>query len=418
MSILAEDLSNRLVIKAHSSTTYNPVEAPDISTDPGPSDGQIWRYVSHNLALPRDNYTSNEMRQDQLQPIAKLGTKRVPVQTNHLLSCGTHELALEAVLQGTWSVAPISVDETDMTSVSADAPTSKFAFTGGDPVAEGARVGDVVRFTGLSEAANNNVSFIILAFGGTSNREMTVYPAPTTMAAANAFTMSTVGRSLIAPASGLVRRKFALETYTPDSDIAKVYADIRFGGFDLSVSPNQMAQINFSGMGRARSVFSAGDAPFFTDPAAETGTDVISSMDGLLRLNGATLGVATGFSMNWNKPLTAPAQLKKDGLAAGVVATQSAVVSGQFTVFEIDTGFHTLYDDETEFEFMAYFPENDGPAPEAMVMFMPRVKITNMVETVVDGARALQCDWSAGRYFGSAPGVESTILRIVDTTLI
>jgi len=417
MSVLAEDLSNRLVIKAHSSTTFDPVSTPDIDTDPGPSGGQIWRYVSHNLALPRDNYTSNEMRQDQVQPLAKLGTKRVPVQTNHLLSCGTHALALEAVLQGTWSAAAITLDEATMTSVAADSVTSSFTFAAGDPVTAGLRVGDVVRFSDLSVAANNGVNFIVIAFGGTSNREVTVFPAPTTMVADTDFDMTTVGRSLIAPASGLVRRKFVLETYTPDSDIAKVYSDIRFGGFELSLSPNQNAQINFTGMGRDRAVFSGLNAPFFASPTEETGTDILSSMDGLLRLNGSTLAVATGFRLNWNKPLNAPAQLKADGLSAGVVATQSAAVSGQFTVFEIDTAFHTLYDSEAEFEFIGYLPDRDDGPAHGMVFFMPRVKITNMTETVVDGARALQCDFSAGRYFGSAPGVESTVLRIVDTAV-
>ncbi|MGE0290331.1 MAG: phage tail tube protein [Bradyrhizobium sp.] len=418
MPTLAENLSNRLVLKAHTSTTYDATAVPDISTDPGSSGGQIWRHVSHNLALPRDNYTANEKRQDQVQPIAKLGTKRVPVTTNHLLSCSTHYLALEACLQGTWTTAVVTADQTDFTSVRAVNSTSVFEFGGGNPATAGFRVGDVIQFSDLSEADNNSKDFIILSMGGTSNREVTVYPAPEDMTADSAFSVTTRGRSLFAPTSSLVSRKYVLETYTPDSDIAKVYSDIRFGGFDLSIAPNQMTQINFAGMGRDREVFSGGSAPFFGSPTAETTTDVISSMDGLLRLNGSTLAVATGFSLNWNKALSAPAVVNSSGLSAGVVATANAVVSGQFTVFEVDTAFHTLYDAGTEFEFIGYFPESDSAgAPNGMVFFLPRVKITNMTETEVDGGLALQCEFSASRYFGSGGGIESTALRIVDTTL-
>lgn len=415
MPSIAEAISERLTLKAHTATSLDATTTLVPATDPAASGGQIWRHVSHNLALTRDSYSPNEMRQDQVQPIDKLGTKRVPVQTNHLLSCATHKLALEAVLAGTWSAAAISGDNTDFTSVAADNATAKFTFGGGTPVTEGLRVGDIIRFSDLSEAANNGVNFVILGFGGTSNREVTVYPAPTDMGADSAFSVTTVGRSLIAPASSLVRRFFALEAYNPENDLAKLFTEIRFGGFNLNLAPNQDARIDFTGMGRARYVYTAGDAPFFTAPTDETSTDVISSMDGILRANGASLASATGLSISFAKALAAPAQIQRDGLAAGVAATGNAVVSGEFTIFEIDATFHDLYDAHTEFELMAYLPATIADDAPAMVIYLSRIKITGTTPTTVDGAKGLTCRFSASRYLGSAAGVESTVIRIVDT---
>jgi hypothetical protein len=51
----------------------------------------------------------------------------------------------------------------------------------------------------------------------------------------------------------------------------------------------------------------------------------------------------------------------------------------------------------------------------SLALFLPRLKITSLVEQTVDGAKQMECGFTAARYFGSAPGVESTSLQIVDT---
>lgn len=415
MPTLAENVSERLVIKAHSTGTYDPTTEPVPASDPGATGGQILRYVDHNLSLTRDAYTPDEIRIDQQQPIDKLGTRRVPAAINALLSPASHEFAIEAVLRGTWSASAVSKSNTELTSVAADNASSKFTFGGGDPVAEGLKVGMLVRFGSLSEAANNGINFTILAFGGASNREMTVYPAPTDMTADSAFTVASVGRYVTAPASSLVRRKFAIETYNSDSDIAKLYTEILFGGLSFNAAPNQDIRMTFTGMGRGRTVYSAGDAPFFADPTAAPTSDVISSMDGLLRLNGSTIGYMTALEFSFASQLAAPAQTNADGLAAGVVAQGNRVLSGSFTLFELDTTFHTLYDAETEFSILAHCPENDDADADAVNVFLPRVKITNQQVTIIDGAKALQCNFSGGRYLGSGAGIESTSIFIHDT---
>lgn len=67
------------------------------------------------------------------------------------------------------------------TAIAADSATSKLSWTSGDPVAAGLLVGQ--RFT-LQDTggvgANDGTTFEIVAFGGTSNRDITVRPAPVT----------------------------------------------------------------------------------------------------------------------------------------------------------------------------------------------------------------------------------------------
>lgn len=417
MAELLESVAERVVVKQYASASIDPSVAAVSSSALGASDGQVLRHVSHSLSLQKETYAEDEVRTDRTRPMEKHGTRRVPGNINGLLSAGTYELLLEAILQGTWNTTAIATDETDYTSCAADNTTSKFTLGGGNPVTDGYRVGDVVRFTGLSEAANNATNFVILGFGGSNNREVTVYPAPTTHTADSEFDLTSVGGSLIAPASSHVRRKFGVEVYNSDGDISRLFTEGRFAGFDLSIAPNQMARINFSGLWRDREIYTSSNAPFFTAPVAETTTDVISSMAGLLRINGVTVGVVTGLSLAFNRPPTAPAQIHAQGLTPGILLA-NAVVTGSFTAFLQDTTMMDAYDDEDEIELLIYLPASNEAAPHAVVFYVPRIKISSNNETTIEGAKAIECGFTAGRYFGSGAGIESTVLRICDTAVV
>lgn len=414
---LAENIAERLVIKAHSSSTYDPTTEPVPASDPAATGGQIWRYLDCNLSLTRDAWNSPEIRQDQQQGIDNTGTKRVPVTVNAALSCASHKIAIEAVLRGTWSASALSLSQSDLTSCAADEGDSTFTYGGGDPVNLGMRVGMVITHGSLSEAGNNSKHHMITGFSGSSNRVVSVYPAPTDMGADSSFTVASVGRFVYAPSSSAVKRKFALERYNSDSDLAKLFTEIMLGGMSWTAAPNADVTLGFTGMGRNRYLYDGGSAPFFSSPTAAPTGPIISAMDGLIRVNGATVAGLTALNFDFQRQMQAPAQIKRDGLAAGVVAQQNAVISGGFTAFELDHSLQTLFDNKTEFEILAMFSETQANTSPMITAFLPRCKITAITPTTIDGAPAQQCTFSAGRYMGSAPGVESTSLFIHDTAV-
>lgn len=423
MADLLEATSERVVYKIYSSAVIDPTVEAVPASDPATSGGQVLRHVSYGFSLTKDAYTPSEMRTDKQTPMEKHGTRRVPGTINGLLSCLTYKDPLAACLGGTWTSSLVTASQTDFTSVSADNTSSKFTFSGGNPVTKGYRVGHVIRFSSLSDSDNNSKNFTIIGFGGTSNRELTVYPAPDTMTGDTSFTLTTVGNSLIMPSSAHVKRKYAIEVYNSDGDISRLFTEGRFSGFDFSVAPNANATINFSGLWRNRKVYSGVNAPFFSAPTAETTTDIISSMDGLLVMNGSIVGVATGLSVKFNRAPTAPAQLHRQGLTPGILLA-NAVVTGDFTVFLQDTTFLDLFDDPTtlaatEFGLLCYLPASNDAAADAMTMFLPRIKINSNGETTVDGAKAIQCGYAAARYLGTtaSTGIESTSIQICDTAV-
>lgn len=127
------------------------------------------------------------------------GVLRVPVGSTHCIfeqQPDTTSLTIRAqaaiVFDSGWSVIerPVSVTQAQLGSASADNALSRWVFAAGDPTAEGWTVGSKWRGSGFSVSANNDVEFTVVSFGGVSNREVTVTPAPTTMGPDGAWTFT------------------------------------------------------------------------------------------------------------------------------------------------------------------------------------------------------------------------------------
>lgn len=414
MAGLAESVSERIIIKLYTSADIDSTTEPVTSVDPGASGGQTLRHVSHNLGLNKDNYRPNEKREDRQQSMGSHGSRTVPGTINGFLSPGTHKIPFQAVMRSAWT-APLALSETDLTSAAFDATAKTVTFGGGDPVALGMRVGMSPEFGGLATALNNR-KYLITGFSGGSNRVVGIYPAPVTETADTAFSL-TGAPYIINPSveANFVKYKAAIEVRNPDITLSRLYTECRFGGFDLSVGVNANVGLNFSLLGRNRQVLTG--AAFFTAPAAETTTDIPSSMQGLLLLGGAVVGVVTGLNIKVDLAAEAAKGENDQGLVADILLDKF-MLTGDFTVFLKDGVVMAAFDNETELGLLSWLPTSKALLAPANAFFMPRIKINSNNESEVNKAKAIQCQFEAGRYFGSTPGIPSTTLMITDTAIV
>ncbi len=417
MAGLAEAVSEKLVYKLYASSDIDATTEPDIASAPGASGGQVLRHVSHNLSLTKDSYRPNEKRDDVQQPMGKHGSRTVTGTINGFLSPGTHQDLFAAAMRGDWST-PVALDETDLTSAAFDGTAKTVTFGGGDPVALGMRVGRIYRFGNLATAANNDKNFVVLGFSGSNNRTLSIWPAPTTETADTSFTVEEAGGSLVNKATKAARTEylFAFEANNPDIDLSKLFTQAKVTGFDLSIGVNANVGLNFNVLGRNRQVLSGAAAPFFTSPAAQTTTDIPTAMQGLLVSGGTVLGVATALNIKVDLGAEAAKAMNPDGLVAGIMLGDF-MCSGDFTVFLSDGTFLSAFDDETELSLLAYLPSTNAADAPANVFYLPRIKINSNNESDQNKAKAIQCQFEAGRYVGTAAGVESATLQICDTEI-
>ncbi|MDP2410355.1 MAG: phage tail tube protein [Pseudolabrys sp.] len=412
---LAEGVAARVCYKFYSSAAIVPGIAAVSATDPAAGSAQILRRVSSSLALSKDTYQSAEIRSDRQIGDFRHGVKRVAGNISGELSPLTYEQLFEASMRGTWAAA-IASDETDLTSVAADNATSKLTFGGGNPVTEGYRVGMGVRFTGLSEADNNGVTFIILAMGGTSNREWTVFPAPADMTADSEFEITSVGRSLIIPSASHVKRKVAVEIWNEDVDIARLFTEMRVGGFNVQLPASGMSTVDFEFMGRDMETYAAGDAPFFTTPSAASTTGIIAAVNGLLRVSGETVAVITGLNIQHQMELSGDPVVGSNLLPE--IFTGRSVVSGQMTAMFNNVDLINDFKNESEIEILAYLTTTSAPNSPAMTFFLPRVKLGGAdLQTQGEGGQMITLPFQALKYEQAATvaGIEPTTLQIWDT---
>lgn len=413
---LAENTAARVAYKAYATGAITSNTQPTSSSDPGASGGQVLRRVSCSLDLSKDTYQSNEIRSDKQVTDFRHGVKRVQGSITGELSPATYFDFMEAACRGTKNGSVVALTESDLTSCAMDSTTSTVTFAGGAPVTLGLRVGDILRFTNLSNSANNSTNFIILGFSGSSNRVLTVYPAPTTMTADTAFNVTTVGRSVYVPSSSFVSRKFGIEVYHSELDVHRFFTECRVGGVQLQLPPTGMATIEVPMIGRDMETNSGGSSPFFTSPTDATTTGILAAVNGLIRLGGTNVGVVTGMNVNLN--LSASADPVVGQNVVPEIFLGRADVTGQITAFLEDFTLLNYFKNETEVEIIAYLTASSAAAADAMSIHIPRVKFGDAdIGLQGEAGIPISMPFTALKPSNAASvaGIEQSVIRFTDT---
>lgn len=413
---LAEGVQARVAYKAYASGVITSNAEAVSASDLGASSAQILRRVASTLNMTKDTYQSNEILSSRQISDFRHGIRRATGNVSGEFSPGTYEELLEAAFRGTWEAALSGLDETDFTSVAADNSDSRFTFTAGDPVALGIRVGHILQFTGLSEAANNSTNYVVVAMGGTSNREVTVYPAPTDMGADSEFDVVSIGKRLIVPSTGHVNRKFGFEIYNEDIDVARLFTECRVGGFNIQLPATGLATIEIPVLGRNMETYTAGDAPFFTSPTAATTTGIFAAVNGLLRVEGVNVGVVTGLNVQMDMSPSSDAVVGQN--FAPEIYNGRANVTGQITALFEDTTLINYFKNETEIDVLAYLTTSSAVNTPAVTILMPRVKLGGAdVQTSGEASQPITMPFQAllSTATEASTGIPATTIQICDT---
>lgn len=409
---LSEGVAATLRYKAYSTgaLTSNAEAVP--ATDPAASGGQLLRRTTHSLNLRKNTFQSSEIRSDRQVGDFRHGTRRVEGSINGELSPATYFDLIEAGLRAT-KVATITRSQTVFTDVAADSGASTFTFGADDPVSQGFKVGEVVRFEALSEAANNR-NFVITGFSGTSNRVMAVWPAPTTMTADSSFQVTRPGSVARIPSTSHVSRLFAFEDYGSDVDVSRLFTECRITGLRFGLPAEGMATFEAMVMGRGMTVLTGGSAPFFSSPSAITSTGISAAANGLVMVNGSAVGVVTGLDIGLSMNAEAPSVLGQ--LFPPEIFLGTANVTGTVTALFEDETLIGNFTDEDEISILVLADAGASATTDTISFYLPRIKFTGAdVSRSGEGAQALTLPFQALRYLGSGIGIEQTTLQIHDT---
>lgn len=415
---IGEGVSRSIVFKEYATGIIDANTQPVSTTDPANTGGQVLRRVSSTVNLTKETYQSAEIRRDRQIGDFRHGIKRVTGAITCEYSPGTYDAFIEAAMRHTWTAA-VATTESTLTSVAADNSTSRFTFGGGNPVTVGYRVGDILRFTNLATAANNDTNFVITGFSGTDDRVVDVYPAPTTMAADTAFNVTNV-KAVWVPSSGHVSRKFAIEHYSADTDMSQLFTECRIAGMNIRLPATGLATIEFPVMGRDMEILSGGSAPFFGSPTEETTTGIFAAVNGLLRVGGENIGVVTGLEINMDLSPSSDAVVGQNFVPE--IHLGRANVSGSMTALFEDATLVNYFKNETEVEILCYLTTTSSgdTSPASTTIHLPRVKFGGAdIATSGEGSVPITMPFQALKSTEdeATTGLENTTIRIVDSEI-
>lgn len=409
---LQENVASRLTYKIHaaSSMVANTLLVP--ATDPAASGGQELRRVTSTLSLVKDTYQSAEVRTDRQISDFRHGVQRIQGEITGELSTATYFPFYEAAFRAT-KVATFSKSNADFTNCAADTPTSKFTVGGSTWAAQNFRVGDVIRFANMSNAANNATNFLIYSLSGV---DAFVTPAPTTQAADAAFTVDRTGTKIFVPTTSHVKRLFAFEHFHADIDITTLFTECRITGFSIQCPATGMATTTINVLGREQTVTSGASSPFFTSPTA-AGTDgITAAVNGKIVHAGLVVGVITGVEINFTMAAEATPVVGQNFVAE--VFLGRTIVTGQLTALLQDSVFLDAFDAETEVEILLMMTTTSAVNAPFVTFYMPRCKLGGATVALTGEAGVVVTAPFTALLKPTTTGFDNTTCSMVDSQAV
>jgi hypothetical protein len=325
--------------------------------------GKRIRRTTSTLALSKATNQSSELRPDYQVVDLRHGLRKVKGDIRTELSLVAHDDWLEAVLRGGWSSGATMAAGATITALG-----HTFTRSGGSWLADGFRIGDVARWSGLS-AGNDGRRLRITDLTASV---MTVAETVETVASpVSAASCSVAGRKLT---NGVQQHSFTIEHVFADAGFSQLFSGCRIGKLDLTLPASGFVTATFGVTGRDMTVREGAEAPYFTAPAAFATHPALATVDGTLRLGASDIGVVTGLNLSIDLGLSGDGVLGTDVLPEIFYGRTS--VTGTLTAFVEDASLLKSFDGEEELALHVLLAAPGAAAGGFLALHLPRIKFT------------------------------------------
>ncbi len=336
------------------------------------SGGQLLRRETATFNTAKATYSANEITSHQQHTGDKHGIKTINGTLSGVLSAGTYTDIIGSILRK--DPAAVSAITGLAITVAGSGPyTLTDASTPATFMTDGLKIGDVIRLTaGSFDSANLNKNLLITALTETVITVIVVNGS--TMTAEGPISSATVtlpGQRTWAPTSSHTNDYYTVEEWFSDLTRSHLYSDVQFGQAAITLPGTGNATISLTGTG-------INDSPtgsqVLTTPTAETSSEVLAAVNGVILVGGTTQTAVTGLNLTLNGSITAGEATIGSNTISDLVKG-SIMASGSFTaIFQSDT-LSGYFDDETAQSIIAVVTENDDADADFVTFVLPRCKI-------------------------------------------
>lgn len=337
------------------------------------SGAQYIRRATGMFTKAKDTYSSQEIRSDQQHSGDKHGIGRSSGTINGELSAGTYGTELASILRKDMAATA------EITGLSLTiAGSGPFTITrgSGDFLTGGVKIGDVVRitagtYTGIARDIN------LLVTGVTATVLTVIVPNGKALSAQGpvaSSTLTVIGKKSWVPTSGHTNDWYTFEEGFTDLAVPKyhLWPDQKPVKADISLPPTGIATIALAFLGLG--VRTKNGSAQFTSVTAETTTELLTAVNGLILIGGATYVTATGLNFS----IDGQAQPGEAVIGSNYVTDVQkgdVKVSGQVTLLHEDEVVSDLFDSENATSIIALVTDNDDDDADFICFVIPRVKV-------------------------------------------
>lgn len=379
------------------------------------SGGQILRREQSTNNLKKDTYANNEIASHQQSTGKTHGLRSVDTALNGVLSAGTYSTVIASVLRDDFT----AVTSLTGLALAVGGTAGAYTLTGtGLLVSGGFKIGDVIRIsvaTGLNaDCIGKNL--LITNITNTVITVKTLNGSTMTTGSGTAATIALPGKKSVVPITGHTKDYWTVEDWQSDISQSEVYSDVMFGKLDIGLPSTGNATLAVTGVGLNRTT---GITRILTTPTAETSSNPLAAINGVLIVNGAAITNITGLT------------LAIDGKAAGMGAVVGAnvapdiqrgsiEVSGSFTAFYQDAVLSGLFDAATQVNLVAVIEDNTTASSDFVSFNLSNITLDG--DGKDDGDKAIVRTYPFTARINMAGGAalanDQTILSVQDSLAV
>ncbi|KQV58444.1 MULTISPECIES: phage tail tube protein [unclassified Caulobacter] len=375
--------------------------------------GQVVRRTSSVFQAPPDTFESNEIVSHQQSTGVGLGVVKPAGKIDGLLSPGTYATLLGSLLRKDMT-AGVSAAGASIT-VAGSGQNYTLTRAAGSYLTDGFKVGDVVRLTaGAFNPANVQKNLLIVTLAPlvatvrVINGSTMVPEGPVTGA-----TIAVTGKKSLVPLTAHTNDYYTFEEWYPDLGRSEAYADQQVGQAALNLPATGNATISLDTVGRTRVL---GAAQVLTGPTAETVTDILTAVNGVVLVNGAPVANVTGAQVTINGNAAHSDAVVGSNVVDDIQRGRIAV-SGSFTAKFDSVTLQTIFDSRSTTSLVLAVTEDATFNADFVVINLPMIKLTG--DTPDDGEKAVIRTYPFTAQINGAGGPalasDQTIIAIQDS---
>lgn len=377
------------------------------------SGGQLLRRETASFQKMKDTYSSNEIVSHQQHVGDKHGIAKSQASINGNLSPLTYSALIGSLLRKDFA-ATSAITGLSLT-IAGSGPYTLTRATG-DFLTGGIKVGDVVRITaGTYTGTARDINLLVT--GVTSTVLTVVTLNGLTLSAQGPVASSTVtvmGKKAWVPTSGHTNDYYTFEEWYSDLSKSHTYPDVQITKADFSLPPTGNATIALSALGLGQRT--KGGTQVLTSPTAETSSEILAAVNGLILIGGTNLVTVTSMSLS----IDSQSNHGEATIGSNTVTDiqkGDVKVTGSFSVLYENDTISDIFDAETATSIVAVITDNDDNDADFVSFTMSRVKIFS--DDVDDGKKQLVRTYNFTAEINGAGGASlanhQTIISIQDS---